>query len=438
MRQCTALVAILLVAYICKAQDRFATQVVLPEECVLASGPIYGNEIVAKDGLLFVSVQDAVRDGQTIAGLIEIHQRDEHGFYHKVDEIRHDPSYGEINLYGGDIDFDGERLVIGIRGRTGGAPSAVHVMRRDAAQQWQLEARIEAPIEPGWEFTITFGDAVAIDGGTLVVTDRSAFPPTSIDDRGAILIYRLEDGNWVPDVVDTAPYRSVALSFGCAAVSGDCVVTNLRSADGLMAGLRVYELSTGNVQDIRTSEQLYTSVDVDDGLIAARADRSFAQAGVCGEIHTFERTIGGQFAMADVIEHACDVGYRSSHQDTGRRIVVRGDRIAVNGHVDLDDGSFGTIFGSFDVFDRLDGVWGRSEELYFSIAGIYAFLPSGKVGGLAMDGDSVILGHQWRSRVRVTSCGDGTAQGALSFYDISDTYCRADIDGDQALTVFDF
>ncbi|NRA58396.1 MAG: hypothetical protein HRU13_09825, partial [Phycisphaerales bacterium] len=217
---------------------------------------------------------------------------------------------------------------------------------------------------------------------------------------------------------------------------GGYAVATIPTVFPIDAGIRVYDLDSLSIQELRTSESTYTSVGIKNGLIAARADRVVATFGECGEVHTFEQDSDGDFQVADVIEHACNMS--GSIDDEGRRILVQENRIFVNGRIDWDDGRLRTLFGSFDLFERVDGVWSRSEDVYFPLAGTYSTVRGEKVGGLAVDGDSVILDHQWRGRMPVGDCGFDAPRGALSVFDSSSDYCRADVDADRRLTVFDF
>ncbi|MEO1277440.1 MAG: GC-type dockerin domain-anchored protein [Planctomycetota bacterium] len=411
------------------ADDRLLTQLILPEECLVDS-PSYGNDLAAADGVLMVAVRNAIRDGEEIIGLVEEHRRDADGRWWKVQDILPPPDLVKAQRFPTEIDFDGDRLVIGM---VGVVESEVLVMRRDG-DEWALEARISAPDVAGWDFLGRFGSNVAIDGDVLVITDVSASPPDWFSINGALLIYRFVGGEWILDRLEPAPSADAETSFLAIDVSGPVVAASIGDEFDLQAGLRVYNVDSGMMQEIRDSDQQYASIAIDGGLLAARAERERGTPSGCGEVRIYRLGMDSLFELEDSVEHACEVGFTG---DQGRRLVVSDGLIALNGSVDRRDGSMDTRVGTFDLIERVDGAWKLSDSFFVSPAGSYFVAVSDKVGGLAIDGDQAILSAQWRGSTPVADC-DPRHRGAVYTYDISPDYCAVDLDRDGRITMFDF
>jgi len=258
---------------------------------------------------------------------------------------------GVPNPFGGvgtgfasNIDLDGETLVCGASSYLTAAPGggiivgAVLVYKRTPVGHWGLAQIIEQPpysgTVPGYG---QFGRALALDGGTLVVSDMAGRELVHVFERPA-------NGDWtLVQTIDRPPSsppppsyfgRTLALDEqdGVLAVieGADCQVYE---RDGSGVWLWVTTLSPLEGTSVAVGTQFGTSAKVRDGMLAIGAPYEAVQGVPRGAVEIFERGSSGWSRTGRLIPPAW-----STFTGLGKSVALD-DRRVVAGDV----GSYGAI-----------------------------------------------------------------------------------------------
>ncbi len=379
---------------------------------------------LAGDGDTLVVPQiGATRGSQAVSGTVQVWQRATDTTWTFIEEVI--GPVDDAERFGASIDIAGDSMIVG-------APDAgrAFLYERSSAGTFELAHTFEPPDIPGILWS-RFGTAVALTDHTVVITDSRA---SALPDRGgAIAIYERDGDGWRLLLAEGGPNRG-SNAFTSVDAEGEFVVTTVApvSAADIPGGVRLYDLRTltPSTWHFDMFEQTWPAAVAISGdrMVATKAGGSFG-SDLCGTIVTFKRVPGGSFQVEGTLTPNC--GARGA--DMGIRLDLQGARLAVFGRVDI-----GSTFGwpAAIVFeDHPDEGWTQDEAYRRLASGSAAWGFAGENGSVAFVGGDLVMGVRgWGARQ--TACTDA-ARGLVNIFEL-DAGCRADLDRDGQLTIFDF
>jgi hypothetical protein len=307
--------------------------------------------------------------------------------------------------FGASVDVSGETIVVGAPGaNTAGGPDtgAVHVYTRTGTR-WTRRATLLAS-DPG--ANDGFGEAVAIDGTTVVVGAPrwdGGFA-TGLDDTGAAYVFRFDGTNWVADGRLTLP----SATTGGPARAGDLMGTAVDVSGGggtILVGAPhagsvtgsgmayIFLRGTGGWFDQarlsgpaqqNASFGASVSMSGDRAAIGAPFYDQSPEFADCGSVFVYTRS-GSSWPRVEV-QGPCDP---FSPDRFGSSVAISGTGLI--GGSPRDDRE-GVSSGNAWIFSLANGVWQREHELTGSQrAAGHEF-----GNAVAMDGGRVLVGA-WRA-----------------------------------------
>lgn len=277
------------------------------------------------------------------------------------------------------VALDGGVLVIGQEDRNHNdpVPGGTVLVHRAAGQTWPREAALR-PADP--KRGSDFGEAVAIDGETIVV----GAPALSV-----VYVFERAGGVWTQTARLTASDTTDYDRFGAAvALHGDTLVVGAPFDDDAgpeSGGAYVFVRTASGwsqeaklvAHDAATRAYFGHAVDIDGGIVVVGAPK--ASDGV-GRAYVFARA--GAVWSQEAVLAAADgrVG-----DEFGTSVALAGETVAV-GAPYHDDIRFNA--GAVFLFEREDGGWAQEAELVPS--GVAASAWTGV--SVALDGDTLLVG----------------------------------------------
>jgi len=310
--------------------------------------------------------------------------------------------------------FDDEGSV-----RLTGSPTTVEVaaVSGERIERYAIEiSRGEQPLTetyvkaPRPEADARFGQAVAVDGDTLVV---GAFDGT------AVFVYTEDRGEWRSSAKLRGDNTQADESFGASvAIDGDTVVIG---APGDSSGVPVSGavhvfVRTGSAwvqqatiksvaPEIRA--QFGASVDISGNTIVVGAP---GEAGVAGGAYTFSR-VGSEWLFQGAL--ASELELRAGDA-FGHAVAIENDVAVVtapgNSFMDRDGNKFPDS-GAAYVFTRVGQVWSYAEALKGYYDGLFERSPRANGAfGTSVDilEDAVVVGASGEGRVYIIELGEGS------------------------------
>jgi len=289
------------------------------------------------------------------------------------------PDEGKLHLFGGDVDVDGDTLVVGASGdgHAGLLAGSVYVFER-ADDSWTNTAKLTAPAAEAGDY---YGATVALEGDQLLVA-------ASGDDdaatwAGAVHVYENSADGWVHADKLTAPDADPYDAFGSnLALDGDtAIVSALGDDDAADEGGSAYVFAHASswtdqakltASDAEARDWFGHGVGIDDDVAVIGAPRHDSSGDFSGAAYVFERSDGQWTETAEVTGLDTDDG-----DGFGNAVAVSGQRALV-GAVDADNGPVPGVdqvpitgddaatdgAGSAHlVSPGLDGEWGHEAKL---------------------------------------------------------------------------
>ncbi len=277
------------------------------------------------------------------------------------------------------VAIDGDTLIVGAPSPDRAEEGAAYIFTRDAAGEWANPQRITAGDAGGGDL---FGTAVAIDGDTIIVGasgDRD-FGFGS----GSAYVFTRTGTSWTEQAKLNAIDGRSSDSFGVSvAISGDTIAIGAIGRDDVYTGPLVDPMTQEPVLDANGDPVL--------GLLVDQAD--------IGSVHIFSRTGTSWTQQQEVV--ASD--FAASDQ-FGSAIAIDGDTLAVG--VRQDDTAAGNDAGSAYVFTRTGTDWTQQQQLFFADEAQFDFFGD----SIAIDGNTIAVG------VPGEDPGGVTASGAVAIF----------------------
>ncbi len=377
-----------------------------------------------------------------------------------------------------DVQLDGDTMILGANGDDRIAlnqGSASIYVRRNGV--WEFDTELLADDGMPEDH---FGIHVAIEGDRAIVGALRADGPTA--DSGAVYVFEFGMSGWVQTAKLTPPAGSDGGGLGFSVdLQGDTIVAGAPGADGTGAvhvfrfdGVGWRHVQTLAASDATESDFFGVDVALDGNTLvvgAAQAGDADDEAGAC---YVFEFD-GSEWVETQKLRPTTI----DDRDEFGSNVAIDGDTILVGAPV-FDDGSIGIVQpGAAFVYTRIDGTWIEQAMLTVDDTDTNRF------GSVALEGDMAVIGAQWDGQfgrqagaafvfqrngddwvksAKVVASDAGTNQlfghnldidngtiacasawapvdGILragAAYVFEPNPCPADLDGDGALTIFDF
>jgi hypothetical protein len=301
---------------------------------------------------------------------------------------------GATDEFGEAVAIDGNLAVIGApswENPSGFSVGAAYVFLR-AGATWAEEAQLRLPDASDSSF---FGDAVAVQGGRVVVGAPS---DSTSPEGGAAFLYERIGGVWTEVAELRASDFELGDAFGISvALDGDRVLVGARGTDveghPSAGAAYVFEQQAGRwvltaklvSPAPETAARLGQSVAIHgDTAVVGAPSQVGAGAGETGLVEVFVADGGGVWAHQATLQ-AHDAGAGDAFGDA---VALQGDRLVV-GAWRHDQPGPGSDQGAVSVFTRDGSIWSEDAELFPSSADPGAAWLGQAV---ALDGDTVLAG----------------------------------------------
>jgi hypothetical protein len=286
-----------------------------------------------------------------------------------IEEVKLHASDGrEIQLFGWSVVIEGDYALVGAPAAwpSGAGPGAAYVFHR-VAGQWTEQAKLTSPAGLNGDH---FGQAVAIDGDTLVVG-----APSDVDGRGRAYVYGRNGTAWGLQGFACPTGVSAEDSFGsCVALGGDVVIVGAYrdSEVAAQAGAAYAYRWNGSswlldakptAPDVRTTLFFGSSVATDGTRVLVGALRASGADVATGAAYALEDDRGAWTPM-----HKFWAGDGGNLDDFGTSAAVSGALAIVGSPADDDarPGSTNCDSGSAYLFTRIDQQWYETAKLVAS------------------------------------------------------------------------
>ncbi|MFG0286092.1 MAG: GC-type dockerin domain-anchored protein [Phycisphaerales bacterium JB039] len=316
--------------------------------------------------------------------------------------------------FGDPVMINGDRLIAGAPGAMVGSVrgGAAYVFDREG-DTWHESGRI-VPVEP--RSLGHFGESVAIDGAFAVVGRPQG--------EEAFVYVEAAGGGW-----RFSERLAGAADMGYAlALSADWLFVG---APGHLLGGAVFVYRRGpggeltfvqklTPRDAAVGPRFGQAIAVDGATLAVGGPSSDRQFVAQGAVYIFE-LVDGQWALRSEVTHDNPL----DDDALGSAVALSGETLVAGAprHRGLWPDSIGAAY----VFTRRgDGSWAQAAELAHGSPATGPY------------GSAVAVRSRWAV---VGSRGEATAGpngGAAYIFDLACILCRVDLDGDGALTLFDF
>ena len=300
-----------------------------------------------------------------------------------------DVAAGDQN--GQHVAISGNTIVVGGAGNSdGGSYSGAAYVFTRSGTTWSQQAKLLASDAQASDF---FGEALAIDGDTIVVTARGE--DTGAAMAGAMYVFIRSGTSWSQQAKLQASDRGAYDSFGQnVAIEGNTIIVGSKDEDaaGSDAGAAYIFTRSGTTwsqqakivaSDAQASDSFGSDVDISGETVVVGASREDTGGSESGAAYIFTRS-GTSWSQQAKIQ-ASD---KASGDEFGQSIGISGDTI-VAGAFKEDTG--GSEAGSAYIFTRSGTTWSQQAKLQASNWG-----PGDQFGvTVDIDGDNVIVGaHQ--------------------------------------------
>jgi hypothetical protein len=152
-----------------------------------ASHDQFGSSVALGEGFAFIGAENDSHHGKVSTGTATLYEQNSAGQYVEVNKFAPTDLFGGSD-FGGSLDLDGDRLVVGASGN-GAGEGAAYVYERNAggANQWGQVAKLEFPGR-------FYGEDVAVDNDTILVS-RPGYDMTA----GSVDVYDRDSqtGEWM-------------------------------------------------------------------------------------------------------------------------------------------------------------------------------------------------------------------------------------------------
>jgi hypothetical protein len=364
----------------------------------------FGGALALHDGILAVGAlgEGAVYVYQNDAGVWDFQRR----------------ASGQTGRFGRSVAVGGGRLAVGEVAPNADAPSAVFFFATSNSPGQKIKSG-----EAGGN---RFGEALALDGDTLVVGD-----PASQKSKGAVSVYGLGTGAAVFQKLLTAPGGQAGDQLGAAvALSGDRLTAGaptagvrtprrgaVYTAQRLGASWSGLELLTAG---LRRGDQLGSSLALEGDLLAAGAPAPVTRDGRLGAVRMFWHSSG---TWTEVPALRPDNG--ENRDLVGFAVALRGGRVALGAVIGDQGGGAAGAAWSFTCSTPGGGCAQEGEAVVTDAAGPHvgtAVAISGQMMAVAASpslgpfaGGAVYVyrraGTGWRQEARLTSLHPETLDG---------------------------
>ena len=377
-----------------------------------AAAELREQRLTASDGAPFDHLGFSVAAGEDVivagarfadgagvdAGAAYVFRRDAAGGWGEEARLVADDAV-EHDRFGNAVGIDGDTLVVGAHAHheLGRKAGAVYVFRSRRGS-WRQEARLAVP------GSLRFGHAVAVSGDRIVV----GAPGDPVGDlpAGAAYVFRRQGSSWRQEARLTAGDAEARDLFGAAvAVSGGLVAVGAPADDdqGSMTGAAyVFRHQGGRwrqeakllAEDAAALGEFGKAIALDGETVVAGAEGAGDVGKFAGAAYVFGRRGGGWRQEAKLL--AAD---RKPADRFGNAVAVHRDTIAVGAHfADAAGEGSGTAY----LFRRADGQWREAAKL----------VPAGGTAGEEF-GNAVAIGSTiWdcpaaagRTAARAGGCG---------------------------------
>lgn len=269
------------------------------------------------------------------------------------------PDNDPSDFFGDAVAVDGERIVVGAPDRLS-ASGAAHVFVRSGAS-WTREATLRASDPAG---NARFGDAVAIDGNTIVIGALGYS-----QSRGAVYVFVRSGASWGQQQRLTLVNGNVNDRLGLAVgIDGDLVIAGAPGRDGLVSdqgaayiwrrsGVSWTLESTLVRASPASGDRLGSAVDVGaDVAVVGAPDAEAAGAADAGLVLTWQRTLGGWQAQPELESPETSTGAQF-----GSALVLDGGRLLIG--APGDDVAGDNLRGSAELYLLDGGSWLRRQRV---------------------------------------------------------------------------
>lgn len=299
-----------------------------------------------------------------------------------VQEARLSPSDAGVSAsFGRAVSLSGETLVVGSPGMVRGLPphdwtdvpmGSAHIFRRGDAG-WTEEARLSAPDGVPFDH---FGDAVAVDGDTIVIGARGKGDGEGAEETGAAYVFHREGTEWVFQIKLTGDDPRAFDRFGrCVALDGSLMAIGA-SMEGGAGAVHLFQQRGGSwVRETKLEPDRLLLDGFFGSSVALKGDVLVAGAigvqGVGSVLHTLGLGAGSTYVFRRLAGEWVAEMVLLDEERTGRDrfgwSVALGDELVAVSAARCDDS--GVDSGAVLVFERSEGTWVKAAELSASGAG---------------------------------------------------------------------
>lgn len=298
------------------------------------------------------------------------------------------PSLLEGDGFGASLACQGGRAAVGAPGDDGGASGAgaVYLFEQDGPR-WGLEVRLQAP-ESAAE--LAFGEAVALDGGRLLVGAPGA-TVGGVEDAGAVFAFERTSGAWSLVATLANPRPSPGARFGATlALRGQAAWVGAPGAEAVHLFIRT--AGAWRAEALLAAPPVAAgfgkALAFDGETLLVGAPDSAPHGGWSGAAFVFEERAGTWAEVAALTAHD---GHPS--QFFGVSVDVEGEVLAVGARGDAQDALWS---GAVYTFTRPLEDWRPAAKLKSPQPIMGAHFGS----AVALDAEVLAVGARWDSTVR--------------------------------------
>jgi hypothetical protein len=251
-----------------------------------------GSSVSLSGNTMVIGAPTADTVGGTGAGLVEVHRDNGGGEWIRTAQLT-SPYPADNGAFGRVVAAAGDMIIVGAPGTGGGftSPSFVHCFRRSGFQ-WVCTQTL---INPASTNGPTFGSALSLADDVLIVGSDGEKVGAFV--RGAVYVYRLQNGYWAQEFTITGPDTGSQTDYGTSvAIEGDVALVGspLEGTGGVVHILERIDglwTTTGElVPDVgSTSARFGSSIAFRGDLALIGAPREDAGAVDSGSAYVFRR-----------------------------------------------------------------------------------------------------------------------------------------------------
>ena len=359
----------------------------------LPDGPVgdansgFGGNVDVDGDTAVVGAQTETTAVGTNAGAVYVFKRTAGVWSQEARLQSLDPAQEE--QFGTAVAVDGDDIAVGVGFDNNPVNGATVQLFHRSAASWPWAGRITPPAP-----SYSFGNILAMDGGTLVVGQPNATPPGGPTAAGTALVYQVNAGSWSGPQEIAASTGAAQDQFGCAVAIQDgriAIGARACSVGGIPGAGAVYVFQGGGsfwnqlakltAGDPRAYDQLGDCVAIDSGRVIAGApyqSRAGLQDGAAYVFSSLAGTWVQEAKLAAPDAPNLNIGFGNSVAIAGNHLVVTTTYFkAYGGHVLL--------------YERVGRTWLRRASLATDNAVDTRF------ASVAMDGTTLVAGFPFYS-----------------------------------------